>query len=228
LINSYTSDEKCLSGKSSFLCNYSSIKKRTLLRKLLQQSSLWIKSKNWWCLERSRKDAENVTNQDLFRSFVKKLEQFNDKNSKQRVTTFLIRILKQWLLWLYDGTLRTFTTLKIKRSYDACKDLEKMQKVSTDWASYLQLFRNGGQLKSRYQTSQIPRNQKRCRFCISFLDMSFSNCCNFLTVDQKRSRLVAYSASDRALFRSHQFSKNFIHRELRNNNFCSVRFLMEL
>jgi hypothetical protein len=52
-----------------------------------------------------------------FRSSIKKLEQFENEVSRQRVTTFLIKILKHWPL--YDVTLRTFTTLKTKNSYDA-------------------------------------------------------------------------------------------------------------
>ena len=66
---------------------------------------------------------------DAWKNPVKKLEQFDNEVSKQRVTTFLIRILKHWPL--YDGTLRTFTTFKIKKSYDAWKDLEKTQKISS-------------------------------------------------------------------------------------------------
>ena len=40
---------------------------------------------------------------------------------------------------------------KFKKNCDAWKDLEKTQKMSSIWASYLKLFRNGGQLKSGYQ-----------------------------------------------------------------------------
>jgi hypothetical protein len=61
---------------------------------------------------------------------------------------------------LYDGTLPTFTTLKIKKSHDTWKDLEKTQKMSSNWAFYLKSFRNGGQLKLRYKTSQIPKQTK--------------------------------------------------------------------
>jgi hypothetical protein len=42
--------------------------------------------------------------------------------------------------YLYDSTLWTFVMLKILEICDAWKDLQKMQKM----------FRNGGQLKSRY------------------------------------------------------------------------------
>ena len=40
---------------------------------------------------------------------------------------------------------------KFKKIHDAWKDLEKTQKMGSIWASYLKLFRNGGQLKLRYQ-----------------------------------------------------------------------------
>jgi hypothetical protein len=52
-----------------------------------------------------------------------------------------------------DGSLRTFALIKIQEIHDALKDLEKMQKMSSIWASYLKPFRNGGQLNSSYQKS---------------------------------------------------------------------------
>ena len=60
---------------------------------------------------------------------------------------------------------------------------------------YLKPFRIGGQLKWGHK--------KHCGFYISFLDMSFSNCCKFWTDNQKRSQLVAFSSSDQDLSRSH-------------------------
>ena len=68
----------------------------------------------------------------------------------------------------YDGILRTFALLNIKKIRDVLKDLEKMQKMSSIVAYYLKPFRNGGQLKSRYQKSKIVSHKKRCGFYTSF------------------------------------------------------------
>ena len=65
----------------------------------------------------------------LLSSLIEVANKFENEVSKQRETTFRIRILKHWPL--YDGTLQTFTTLKIKKSYNAWKNLENTQKMSS-------------------------------------------------------------------------------------------------
>jgi hypothetical protein len=62
--------------------------------------------------------------------------------------------------------------MESKKIYDAWKDPEKAQKMSSIRASYLKLFRSGGLLKSRYQNSQIA-NRKTQKTHFTFRHVIF-------------------------------------------------------
>jgi hypothetical protein len=79
--------------------------------------------KNWKKLVRSGKnsrDEENATKQDHFRSFLYKLQLFENRGSKQRVTKIRIRISYGHKTFdSLDGALRTSALIKILKNHNA-------------------------------------------------------------------------------------------------------------